>query len=77
MTPIEFSDDEPESEWELEEDDVISDYNIALVSAAGSGHEALVRSLLDHGANDYDRTIAIAAGEGHESIVRLLRDRLN
>ena len=52
VAPIEFSDDEA--------DDVISDYNRALVTAVGSGHEALVRSLLDHGANDFNRTIAIA-----------------
>ena len=69
VAPIEFSDDEPES------DDIISDYNRALVSAARSGHEALVRLLLDRGATSYNRAMRYAAAGGHEPIVRLLLDR--
>ena len=77
VTPIEFSDDEPESESESESDDEILDYNHAMVEAANRGHEALVRSLLNHGANDFNRAMAMAAGEGHANIVNLLRDRMN
>ena len=59
VAPIEFFDDEPES------DDVISDYNrVSLVSAAQSGHESLVRLLLDRGATSYNRAMRYAVAGG-------------
>ena len=36
------------------------------------GQVALVRSLLNHGANDFNRAMAMAAGEGYANRVRLL-----
>ena len=54
----------------------------ALHWAAGNGHEAVVRLLLEKGANIAAKTsegrtaLHLAAGSGHEAVVKLLKDAL-
>ena len=53
----------------------VSDINSVMASAAGGGHEEIVRWCHDKGgATNVDKAMASAAGGGHKAIVRLCHD---
>jgi ankyrin repeat protein len=57
------------------------DYGNALQAASSGGHEAIVKLLLEKGADvnaqggDYGNALQAASSEGHEAIVKLLLEK--